>query len=129
MRKILFGTLIALSLALTAFAQQQSTTRFYTPFDDEVITVAGTSVGFTSSKITPAGQAYRAERVSCVVVCSTTSPCPVQVRETGSAATTTTGQRINSGDILKVYGYNAITKTRFIRQSSNSADLQCSYAF
>lgn len=127
MRRII-GLAIAVYLASVALAfAQQSQVRFFTPYDDERVSVSSTSIGFTTAKILPTNP-WRAEYVMCKVVCQSTTPCELHVRSTGAAATATTGVTANAGDTINIYGYNAINKTRFIR-TTNDSFLYCTYNY
>lgn len=129
MRRVIFGGIFALVFAATAFGQALNTTVFFFEFADEVKTVSNASVSLTSSIYSPpTNTALRADRADCVLKCTTTSPCPINVRATGAAATTITGRPVVDGQGFTIFGRDVITNFRAIRTGANDGDLWCSYS-
>lgn len=129
MRKTFLGSLFALVFAATAFGQNLSTTNFFFEFADEVKTVSNASVSLTSSVYAPTtNTSLRADRADCVLKCTTTSPCPINVRATGAAVTTITGRPVVDGQGFTIFGRDTIVNFRAIRTGANDGDLWCSYS-
>lgn len=128
MKRLLVGASLLLCL-LTTNAGAQSTARVYVTFDTESITVAGTAIGFTASKIAPAGTTARAGLATFVVECSSSTPCPVRITTvTATPPTSSVGLLLNQGDIVTVYGYDDISAFKAIRTTANSAVIQPQYS-
>lgn len=111
----------------TLASAQSNTTRYYTAYDTETITVAGTAIGFTASKVVPSGAAYRAELVTFTVECVSTTPCPIRFEATSTTPTSTVGTLLGEGDVIRLYNYDNITLFKAIRTGANSASIQPIY--
>lgn len=126
MKKTLLLSLTFIFLATTQAPAQNSTTRVYVTYDSETITVAGTAIGFTSAKITPAA-AYRAELATLTLECAV-SPCSVRILTTGTAPTASVGLKLAEGDSAKIYGYDDILNFKAIRVTANSGTVNVQYS-
>jgi hypothetical protein len=118
-RQLLLTSLIVPAIIAPTFAQQSD--RVYVAFDDEALAVSTAAVGFTQATIEPSGSAYRAELASFRVECASTSPCPVRLRYTGSAATSALGYELDDGDSRTLKGWDNIDNASWIRSGSNDA--------
>lgn len=123
MKRVIIGMTVAVLFTVGLLGQSQ-TAPFYS-YNVDSVTVAGTSIGFTSATILPSGQIYRADLMQCVVKCSTTSPCRINIRADGQAATNITGDELNEGDRFSVYWYTNIRLWRAIRNGANDAIVRC----
>lgn len=108
-----------LALALTLCAALTSHAATYLAF--EQITVAGTSIGFTSTKITPAGGTM-----------ATLATCRLRTAEVsytidGTTPTASVGTLLEVGDILTLTGHDVLVLFRSIRTGS-SGQLDCTYS-
>jgi hypothetical protein len=111
------GRILALLLALsplTVLAQNA-----YVVF--EQITVAGTSIGLTASKINPAGR-DQAQTAICRLETA-------QVRYTvdQTTPTSTVGTLLEIGDVLTLAGNDTLNFFRAIRTGGSSGQLDCTY--
>lgn len=88
----------------------------------EQVTVAATSIGFTATKITPAG-----------LPMATIASCRLETAEVrwtidGTVPTTAVGTLLEIGDILTVTGHDALSTFRAIRTGGTSGVLDCTYS-
>ncbi|HXG71325.1 MAG TPA: hypothetical protein VNJ04_12035 [Gemmatimonadaceae bacterium] len=113
MRRVSLALVIAL-LAVPVSAQQQ-----YLAF--EQVTVAATSIGFTSALINPAGQ-VQANKAVCRV-----ETAQMRFRIDGTAPTAAVGTILDVGDILTLVGNDVLRSFRAIRTGATSGVLSCSY--
>jgi hypothetical protein len=132
---VTFFLLISLvTLPINIFAQSALNTGNVTvarlvDFDAERITVAGTAIGFTSSKINPtvtdkpAGFS-QAQLATCV---NLPSGAQITILTTGTDPTSSTGITIEAGQSFKVWSYANISAFRAIRVGSSST-LACIYS-
>ena len=111
-RQLLLTSLIVPAIIAPTFAQQS---------DRVYVAVSTAAVGFTQATIEPSGSAYRAELASFRVECASTSPCPVRLRYTGSAATSALGYELDDGDSRTLKGWDNIDNASWIRSGSNDA--------
>lgn len=87
----------------------------------EQITVAGTAIGFTTTKITPAGQ-----------VQATVASCRLRTAEIsytidGTTPTSTVGTLMEVNDILTITGHDSLVRFLAIR-TAGSGQLDCTYS-
>lgn len=123
---------LVLYAAGTLSAQGQNiTNRFFFAYDyDNALTIDNTAggVGFTASKVTPVGQAYRAQAVFVTVSCASSAPCDINYTYDGATTVTTTvGQTLSTGMSFTLFGYQNIVNFKAIRTGSNSAVLKVVY--
>jgi hypothetical protein len=117
LRNWLLAGAIALALAGSASAAY---------FDFEQITIDNTSAGkgFTSTKITPAGQP-----VMTIAVCQVET-AQIRYAWTDPSKTTVTssvGTLANPGDTILITGREELVNFRAIRTGSTSGQLNCHY--
>ena len=107
---------------------QNNTTRFFVAYDHEELTVAGTAVGFTSSKVTSTSNTINsAELVTFSVTCASGTTCPVRFLVDTGTPTSSIGQLVDTGSFVAVYGHVNIVNFRAIRTTSTSATLDAVY--
>ena len=114
---LLVSIFVLLGVAYPTFAQQ--TDRVYVAFDNEELAVSTAAVAFTQLTIEPASTPYRAEMVVFRVECASSSPCPVRLQYSGTAATTTVGIELDDGDQRSLYGWDNIDSASWIRSGAN----------
>ena len=87
----------------------------------EQITVAGTAIGFTATRITPPGF-NQATRADCRLETA-------QVRYTydGTTPTSAVGTLLEVGDTIRVDGHDLLVLFRAIRTGGTSGQLDCHY--
>lgn len=102
-------------LAVTLAAQQS-----YVAF--EQITVAATAIGFTTTKITPAG------RPQATVALCRVETAEIRYTVDGTTPTTTVGTLLEIGDTLTVNGHDVLVSFRAIRTGGTSGQLDCTYS-
>lgn len=103
---------LALLVTLTSSALAQ------TYVSSEVITVAGTSIGFTASAINPA-----ATQAICRL-----ETAEIRFRVDGTAPTASVGTVLSASDAVIVTGGNLLNGFRAIRTGGDSGSLTCTYA-
>jgi hypothetical protein len=96
--------------------------RTYVAFAFETVTVSTVAIGFTAATIQPAGEAYRAEKAEFSI-----ETCSVRY-QVGSNPTATVGVLLPSGNGA-IYGWDAINRIRFIRDTSCGADAKLSAVY
>lgn len=129
MRSLKVSFLIVLfSIGLSAQGQD-IINRFFTAYDVENLTVAGTSVGFDTAKITPAEVPYRANLITFKVACAASSPCDISFTIDGTTPTASIGMLASEGDVVQLYNYTNIRNFRAIRTGANSATLRSIYNY
>ena len=89
------------------------------PFTDEAITVADTSIGLTSSKLTSDPK----PKMAIVTV----ETARIRYRLEGSAPTTTVGHRVGANTSFVLEGFSQMNNFRAIRTTSTSAKLFVTY--
>ena len=87
----------------------------------EQITVAGSSIGFTGSAITPSGSP-QATFASCRL-----ETAEVRYTIDGTTPTTAVGTLLEVGDVLSVNGHDVLAQFRSIRTGGTSGVLSCTY--
>ncbi len=111
MKKI---SLFLLFLLIPAVSNsQQNTTRFFVQFAFETITVSTSAVTPTAATIV--SSPFQAELAEYSI-----EGCSVRYR-VGTNPTSTVGTLLTTGS-GRIYGYNTISRIRFIRDTSCSAD-------
>lgn len=90
-------------------------------YDYESITVAGTAIGFTVSKLAPANRSAPS-RVVCVL-----EVAQVRYRADGTDPTAAEGQLLNVGDTLILDSLNDMNEFRAIRTGGVSGILKVSF--
>lgn len=113
MRRLLPALVVAVSLSIALQAVS------YAAF--EQITVAAASIGFTGSKITPAGQP-----MATYAVCRLET-AEIRYTTDGTVPTTTVGTLLEIGDQIVVTGHDVLTQFRAIRTGGSSGQLDCNY--
>jgi hypothetical protein len=104
--------------------------RYYTAYDYEDVTIAGTSIGFTAAKLKPADKAYRADLVSVGIECPASSPCDIRMTLDGvTTPTASVGLLLEADTVFDLYGYDNLKNARFIRTGANSAVLHTIYYY
>jgi len=108
-----------LALALTLCGALSSHAATYLAF--EQITVAGTAIGFTATKITPTGGTM-----------ATIATCRLRTAEVsytidGTTPTSAVGTLLEVGDILTLSGHDVLVLFRAIRTGS-SGQLDCTFS-
>lgn len=114
MRKLCLG--LALLLALTVPLSAWSYVGF------EQITVAATSIGFTTSRI----DNQNGHPQATIAVCRLET-AEVRYRMDGVAPTSTVGTLLEIGDYLTLQGPDLLQSFRAIRTGGTSGTLSCSY--
>ncbi len=111
-----------MSLAVLASVIMAGNIFAYSYLAFEQITVAGTAIGFTSTKITPAGAPQQPDTAVCRLETA-------QIRYTidGTTPTSTVGTLLETGDTIAVYGHDVLVRFRAIRTGS-SGQLNCTYS-
>lgn len=105
------------------------TTGIRKSFDSESITVAGTSIGFTASKIVPTSQSPATGDLRAdLATCNNTGAASISILSTGTAATSSNGLIVPAGGTFQVWGYNDISNFRAIRVTSTSSTIVCIYS-
>lgn len=99
-------------------------------YDGEAITIAGTAIGFTASKISPTCtncplNVLRATRADCV---TESGAAFFRALETGTTPTAAIGKLYAAGTMFTVYGYTNIAAFLAIRTSSTSISMYCTYS-
>lgn len=102
-----------------------------TSYDGEAITVAGTAIGFTASKISPTCtdcplNVLRATRADCTTEAQT--DINIRILANGTTPTSTVGLLLTSGKSFTVYGYTNIAAFRAIRTAATSVVMYCVYS-
>lgn len=99
-------------------------------YDGEAITIAGTAIGFTTSKISPTCtdcplNVKRATRADCV-----TDSAAAEFRALENAVTPTAavGKKYSAGIIFTVFGYENIANFLAIRTAAVSITMYCTYS-
>jgi hypothetical protein len=88
----------------------------------EQITVAGTAIGFTAARITPAGF-NQATRADCRL-----RTAQVSYTWDGTVPTTTVGTLLEVGEILTLTGHDSLVRFLAIRTTGTSGQLDCTYS-
>jgi hypothetical protein len=122
MKKIVLFALLFLPLDANVRAQNL-TNRFFVAFAFETVTVSTVAIGFTAATIQPSGAAYRAEKAEYSL-----ETCSVRYRVGGSDPTATVGVLLPTGNGA-IYGWDAINRIRFIRDTSCGADAKLSVVY
>lgn len=112
MRKYVWAVLLVLLIGSTAQAVS------YIAF--EQITVAGTAIGFTSTKITPSGLPMATQAVCRV------RTAEVSVTWDGTTPTASVGMLLSVGDSIVLTGHDVLVLFKAIRTGS-SGQLDCTY--
>lgn len=114
MRRLILSLLLAALLV--------SGLQAYDWFDFEQITVAASSIGFTSTKIAPSGR-----QQATIAICRLET---AQIRFTinTTVPTTTVGTLWESGEERHFNGYDVLFNFRAIRTGATSGSLACTYA-
>jgi hypothetical protein len=99
----------------------------YEAYDYDLVTADNTAggVALTAAKVTPVGEAYRADMVEISNV--GTDPCTVNYTVDGTAPTTGVGHPIVNGQSLEIYAYRNISRFKAIRLATNSGLLRVTY--
>lgn len=87
----------------------------------EQVTVAGTAIGFTATKITASGLPM-ATFASCRL-----ETAEVRYTVDGSVPTSTVGTPLEPGDVLELTGHDVLSAFRAIRTGATSGQLDCHY--
>lgn len=103
----LLGCLVAVSLPVLAADF----------FSYEQLTVAASSVGITTTTVSPAGQP---QNQHCQAVLETAQ---IRYRADGTAPTSTVGTPMNTGDVLTIDSAADALRIRFIRTGATSGVL------
>jgi hypothetical protein len=90
-------------------------------FDHETLSPSGVAIGFTSSKIVPAGNVPSASRAKCTVETQS-----IRYWEDGGTPTTTEGILVAAGGTFTVYGRDSVKKCRIIAVTG-SPKVQCEF--
>lgn len=118
MRRLLGGALAVLLLL-------QASPRAVTYIAFEQVTVAASSIGFSTAKILPdgAGSSRQATLASCRLELA-------EIRFTidGTTPTAAVGTLLEPNDVLTVTGYDSISRFRGFRTTGTSAQLSCTYS-
>jgi len=120
------------STAILAQQQNPSQTTLFTnairaAFDSEKITVIGTAVTLTASKINPnPSDSVPALTQASMAACSLETG-DIRVLTTGTAPTSTTGFYVISPGNFIIYGYTNLSAFQAIRVTSTSGILNCTY--
>jgi hypothetical protein len=93
----------------------------YDTKDKEIITVAGTAIGFTAGTILPS-DATRMKRAFC-----TLEGAPIRFWANGDDPTTSEGHLLGVGQILEIGDYDTLYNFRAIRTGTVSGTLMCSF--
>lgn len=93
----------------------------YSYIDDEQITVAGTAIGFTATKLDPVGGARQATIAVCIL-----ETADIRYRVNGSSPTSSVGMLVKSGSSFTITGHDQLLAFSAIRTGS-SATLSCTY--
>ena len=94
-------------------------------FAFEVLTVAGSAVGFTEATMVP--DPDTSGKPAYAAFC-TVEGAPIRMRADGTDPTATVGTPFNVGDTFVVWGRRDLTSVRFIRQGAVSATLSTEFA-
>lgn len=97
-------------------------------YNGEAITVANTSIGFTSATINPTCTGCPINTLRATTATCTLQTGNIIVRSDGTAPTSTVGLLITAGQSFAIYGYTDISNFRAIRVTSTSGDLYCQYS-
>ena len=125
MRRILWAVVILAALCagsrVDAAIACSGLTYIPVGYASESITVSTVSIGFTTTKITPAG-AQPAIYANCTLESN-----PIRHREDGLDPTSSVGLLVTAGQNIEVCGQQNIQVVRFIRQGGADGTLQCTY--
>jgi hypothetical protein len=91
----------------------------------EQVTVAGTSIGFTSTKVEPDGSG--GSRQADTAVCRLRT-AEISYTIDGTTPTAAVGALLEPGDVLTVSGHDSIMRFRAIRTGGTSGQLDCVYS-
>ncbi len=124
--KILAAALVlsaCLPVKAGVVAQEQ---RVYVAYDREAITVAGTALGFTTSKINSNSASTSASLAQFSVNCASGTSCVLRYTTVGTA-TASVGQRALYGDTISVYGRDNVVAFNAIRETGTSVVIDVTY--
>ncbi len=123
-------TFLAFALLIGPISgQTNSTTRYYSAYSSETLTIAGTALGYTASKLHVSGSQNQANATQFRVECATGTTCPIRYTVDGTTPTSTVGSLLQYGDTVIIYGIQSNTAFRAIRTTSVSATLYVTYSF
>ncbi len=106
---------VILVVSLSSVRAQNNTTRYYTAFDYENVTVSNTAIGFTAAKATAANS------VIFTIGCSSGTTCTIKFTTNGTTPTTSIGLQGNYADSVTIYNTDNIRAFRAIRGTSTDA--------
>lgn len=96
--------------------------RDLTAFAYEAVTVANTSIGFTTATIAPSGE----RPASNALVTAETAQ--MRYRLDGTAPTSSEGHLLEVGDVLEINGISTVSQARFIRTGATSGTIRCTFS-